>query len=261
MGMRTICAIIFLLFSGLAIAGLAGGAAVAAQDDGPLLVFAASSLAGVLEPALAGSEEGAKARIAYAGSGPLARQIAAGARADLFISANRQWVEYLAQNGLAEDVGARVILANALVIAAAPGVEVPDGPLGKAGLASLLDGQRLAMGNPAYVPAGGYGKLALEWYGVWEAVRARAVLTDSVRATTALVARGEVPYGLIYLTDARAAGLEVVVVLDEDSHPPVRYAAVPVRGGRTGRALRFLAELAAPAAQEVFAAFGFPQLK
>lgn len=252
MGFRALCAgCFFYLWS------LAGGPTALAQANPPLLVFAASSLAGVLEPALAGTAEGAIAKITYAGSGSLARAVIAGAPADLFISANRRWVGVLGRAGLVDEAAGRAVLANRLVLAAGPDIRIPDGPLTRAGVAGLLDGKYLAMGNPAYVPAGDYGKVALQWAGLWQKLQPRLVLTDSTRATAALVTRGEVPFGLIYETDARAAGLNIAFVFPERSHPPVRYVAVPVTGGRDARARQLIDDLGSAGAKTIFASFGF----
>ncbi len=256
MRLRAICAACILSFI-----GLTGSSVAVAQSDRPLLIFAASSLAGVLELALAGKNEGAKAKIVYAGSGSLARQVAAGAQADLFISANRQWVRFLGQAGLAEDSRSKKILANRLVIAAVKKNEQSDGPPAKAGIADMLKDRLLAMGNPAFVPAGEYGKFAFEGLGLWEEMQPQLVFTDSVRAAAALVARGEVPFGLVYKTDAKAAGLNIATTLAEELHPPIRYIAVPILNGRTLRAEQLVDELLSAEAQDVFASFGFPPFK
>jgi len=256
MRLRAFCAACILSFG-----GLMGSFAAVAQSEKPLLIFAASSLAGVLEPALAGKKEGGKAKIAYAGSGSLARQVAAGAQADLFISANRQWVEFLGQAGLVDEARSKKILSNRLVIATVTEKESPDGLAAKAFIADMLKGRLLAMGNPAFVPAGEYGKFALEGLGLWKEVQPQLVFTDSVRAATALVARGEVPFGLVYKTDAKAAGLNIAATLAEDTHPPIRYIAVPILNGRTSRVEQLVDELMSAEAQDVFASFGFPPLK
>lgn len=237
-----------------------GGSIAAARDDVPLLIFAASSLAGVLEPALAGSLEGASARIAYGSSGALVRQIEAGAQADVFLSAHADWSQHLVRSGLAIRGSARQVLANSLVIAAAPDAVLPQYPVIQNGLLALLNERRLALGNPAYVPAGAYGRQALEWYGVWASVEPDLVATDSARAAVTLVARGEVPFGLVYTTDARAAGLRVAFALSQDSHPAIIYVAVAVKGGRLERARQFVADLSTVKARNVFTTFGFRPL-
>lgn len=251
----------------LALLGLSslGSAAAKADSPAPLLVFAASSLAGVLEPVLALTTEGAQTRISFGASGALARQIEAGAEVDLFISANHSWAEYLTGKKLANQSRAKDIVSNKMVIVRAP-LQGGGGKLAINDLKSLPDGQRLAMGDPAYVPAGAYGKGALQWYGVWEDLKSKLVLTNSARGALALVARGEVPYALVYKTDARAAGLEIALTLAAESHPQVIYRAVPIEGkrpnkDRRARTDKLVAELTSPKVQSQFADLGFDQLR
>ena len=228
----------------------------------PLLIFAASSLAGVLEPILAETSEGARTRVSYGGSGALARQIEAGAEVDLFISANQNWTEYLTRKKLADPSLAQDIISNQMVIARASR-QGADEKLTIASLQAALAGGRLAMGDPAYVPAGSYGKQALEWYGVWEELKSKLVLTNSARGALALLARGEVPFALVYKTDAQAAGLEIAIIIAAQSHSPVIYRGLPIgrlhssQPDRAERAEALLTELKSPKIQSKFQLLGF----
>jgi molybdate transport system substrate-binding protein len=229
---------------------------VALADDGPPpLVFAASSLAGVLEAVVEAA--GTEARIAYGGSGQLARQIDAGAGADLFISAHPEWIAFLGEHGRIVADKAVTLFSNRLVIAAAPGNDVELDLRPGADIAAAVGDGRLAMGDPDHVPAGTYGREALRWLRAWEALAPKVARTDNVRAALALVVRGEAPLGIVYETDARAASLRVAGRFPPESHEPVTYVAVPVAGGREAAALRLIAALDGAAARRLISEFGF----
>ena len=185
-------------------------------------VFAAASLMGALDEVAAGWEDrtGGEVRLSYAGSSALARQIEAGAPADVFVSANVDWMDELGERGLTEPGSRRDLLSNRLVLV---------GPAGAAplalepglDLAALLDGGRLAMALVDAVPAGLYGREALRSLGLWGAVEPRVAQAENVRAALALVARGEAPLGVVYASDARAEPrVAVVATFPEGSHPP-----------------------------------------
>lgn len=206
-------------------------------------VFAAASLKGALDEVVAGWGE--EARVSYAGSSALARQIAAGAPADLFISANPEWVGWLEAEGVALERAD--LLSNALVLVA--GADDP-----RVGLEALEGGDRVAMGLVEAVPAGIYGKAALESLALWESVAPRVVQADNVRAALALVALGEAPLGIVYATDALAEPeVRVVAEFPAGSHPPITYpvAALSEAGGP------LMDYLQSPAAAEIFARHGF----
>ncbi|WP_092864532.1 molybdate ABC transporter substrate-binding protein [Albimonas pacifica] len=241
-------------------AGLALAAALApAARAGEVTVFAAASLKNAMDEIAAAfaEETGDEARISLAGSSALARQIQQGAPAEVFVSANSEWMDRLEADGLLA-AGARVdLLRNALVLVA----HGPDAaPLALApglDLAGILGEDRLAMALVEAVPAGIYGKAALESLGLWEAVAPRVAQTDNVRAALALVAAGEAPLGVVYATDAAAEpDVSVVATFPEDSHPPIVYPAALLTGaGET--AAGFLAFLQGPRARAAFERQGF----
>lgn len=227
----------------------------AARADRLTLFAAASTKTAIDSVAAAWRDHSGHDLIAvYGGSSALARQIAAGAPADAFLSANAAWMDDLAGRGLLADGTRRALLGNRLVIIAHP--EAP----------TLDDLQRLAELPPApfamalvdAVPAGIYGKAALTALGLWQALAPQIVQTDNVRAALALVALGEAPFGLVYATDARAEPrVRVVAQLPEDSHPPIIYPIAAVRGGNEALASAFLNYLGGPEARAIFAAQGF----
>ncbi len=177
----------------------------------------------------------------------LARQIEAGAPADVFVSANEAWMDALEEQGLI-DAGSRVdLLRSRLVLVAHGDAAAPVGIGPEMDLAALLDGGRLAMGLVDSVPAGIYAKAALEGLGQWGAVEPMLAQTDNVRAALALVAAGEAPYGIVYATDAVAEdGVTVVGTFPEDSHPPIVYPAAVVAASDNPLAAEYLAFLQGP---------------
>lgn len=197
--------------------GFLGLLATGAQAEAPVVVFAAASLKTVLDKIL----EGRGAVASYTGSGALARQILQGAPADIFISAHGQWMDVVEEAGLV--AGRRVDLASNRLVIVGPRGSVP---LALANLPERLGDGRLAIGQTRAVPAGIYGRAALERLGLWPGLARRLAETDSVRTALALVARGEVPFGLVYATDALAEpAVDVVAEIPADSHPPIRYPA------------------------------------
>ncbi|RNF35852.1 molybdate ABC transporter substrate-binding protein [Paracoccus methylarcula] len=228
-----------------------------------IVVFAAASLKSALDEMAAGfrADTGNDVAISYAGSGKLAQQILAGAPADLFISANLQWMDEIENAGLVAREGRRDILGNRLVLIAndseQPRVEIGPGT----DLPALLDGGRLAMGLVQSVPAGQYGKAALEHLGLWDAVAENVAQTDNVRAALALVSNGEAPFGIVYASDALAGdNVTVAGEFPESSHPPIIYPAALLThtGDQADRA--FLDALSGEAAAAIFARHGFTVL-
>ena len=246
-------AVLALAFCLLGAAGAAAG-----QSDDRVMVFAAASTTGaMLEVADRFAAAGlGRVTASFASSSTLARQIENGAPADVFISANEQWMDYLAERGRI-DVASRVdFLGNGLVL-----VAPRDGPLDLAiapgfPLAAALGDGRLALADPDHVPAGMYAKAALVSLGVWESVRSRLAPMANVRAALVLVERGEVAAGIVYATDA-AASAEVVVVgaFPPATHPPVTYPLALVTGSAAAR--RFRDFLGRAEARAVFAKYGF----
>jgi molybdate transport system substrate-binding protein len=245
------------LLAGLLLAGAGLGPArpAAAQD---LLVFAAASLMGALDEVAAAWTGGGAVVVSYAGSAALARQIEAGAPADVFVPANAAWMDALEAEGLIAPGTRRDLLGNRLVLIAHGAGAAPVGIAPGFDLAGLLGDGRLAMALVDAVPAGVYGKAALVALGVWQAVEPRVAQADSVRAALALVARGEAPYGIVYATDAAAEDdVTVVGTFPEATHPPIVYPAAVTAASAHPRAAAFVDYLASDAAAAAFARHGF----
>ncbi len=222
-------------------------------------VFAAASLGDVLQDAAAAFARHADVEVvvAAAGSSVLARQIAAGAPADLFVSANTDWMDVLERDGLIR-AGTRANVArNTLVLVAHDAGAVALSP--DLDLAALLGEGRLAVALTEAVPAGIYARAALRHLGLWEAAAPRLAEADNVRAALALVAMGEAPYGIVYATDAEAEPrVRVVATFPAESHPPILYPAAVTRDAAApGAALAFLDFLRGDEARAIFARHGF----
>ena len=240
---------------------LAAMASPAAADE--VTVFAAASLADALAEVEAGFEAatGHAVTVVAAGSSALARQIREGAPADVFVSASTDWMDAVEADGLVEP-GTRVdLLGNRLVLVAAGTGAAPVDIGPGLDLAALLGDGRLAMALVDAVPAGVYGKAALETLGLWEAVEGQVAQADNVRAALAFVATGEAPFGIVYATDAVAEPrVSVVGTFPEDSHPPIIYPAAAL-AGRVGPAeAAFMAFLRGPEARAAFLRQGFSVL-
>lgn len=230
-----------------------------AREDGPLVVFAASSLTealgGVAEAFAA--EGGPPLRVSLASSATLARQIEAGARVDVFVSADARWMDYLAERDLIEPGTRRDLLGNELVLIAPADAALRIDIRPGFDLAGALGNGRLAMGDPAYVPAGRYAEAALRSLGAWAQVAARLLPAENVRVALAYVARGEAPLGVVYATDARIEPrVRVAGVFAADTHPPIVYPVALVRGAQPAAKV-FLAFLASARAAAVLRALGF----
>ena len=223
-------------------------------------VFAAASLKEALDGQASRfeSDTGNRVIVAYAGSNALAKQIEAGAPADVFISADLAWMDYLGQRKLLAPGSSINLLRNTLVLVApstsavslkiAPGFD----------LRGALAGGKLAMANTESVPAGKYGKAALEALGVWSGVQDQVVQAENVRAALALVARGEAGFGIVYSTDARAEkGVRVVDTFPRSSHPPIVYPAAIIAGHDAPAAAAFLGALRSASAKSIWERYGF----
>jgi molybdate transport system substrate-binding protein len=239
-------------------------AAPAARAAETVTVFAAASLKTALDAVSAAwtADTGRKAVVSYAASSALAKQIEQGAPADIFISADLDWMDYLGQKDLIDKASVKRLLGNDIVLIApkdstavaeiAPGFE----------LAELLGGGRLAMGDVRSVPAGKYGKAALQSLGVWDSVENSLAQAENVRAALKLVATGEAPLGIVYRTDAEAEPtVKVVGIFPPDSHPPIVYPVAVTADSKAAAAGEFLAYLSSPAAREIFKAQGFRLLE
>ncbi|MBP1850374.1 molybdate ABC transporter substrate-binding protein [Rhizobium halophytocola] len=246
---------------GLALALTAVPLAGAYAKD--VTVFAAASLKDVMGE-IAGSwktETGKTVKLSFAASSALAKQIEQGAPADLYLSADLKWMDYLEKQGLIDSASRRNLLGNAIVLIAPKDADTSirigkDFPLAEA-----LGDEHLAMGNTDAVPAGIYGKQALTSLGVWNSVKGKIAQADNVRAALLLVSRGEAPLGIVYSTDAKAdPGVKVVDSFPEDSHTPIIYPAARLKAGDNEDATAFLEYLSSPKAVEAFKAAGFTAL-
>lgn len=248
-------AFVFSLILGLGL--MPPSPAEAAGDD--VVVFAAASTTDVVTEAASAFEKktGFTVTPSFAASGTLARQIGEGAPANIFISANIQWVDYLDSKGLLESGSRLVIASNQLVLVAPKGDEVPD-PFKFAQLPNLVDGRRLAIGNPAHVPAGSYAKSAFQSLGIWTHLQSNFVLLPNVRAVLALVERGEVPYGVVYETDARLSkDVKIAERFPKESYPVIAYGMAMVKGNASHAAKLFYDYLKSEEGQAIFHKYGF----
>jgi molybdate transport system substrate-binding protein len=235
---------------------------VRAADRDSVTVFAAASLSDALQ-ALAAEyrrERGIDIRFSFAASSTLARQIEAGAPADIFVSANAEWMDYLAGKSLIEPASRVEPLGNALVMIAPAdnaiqSIDITQG-FDIAGL--IGKGNRLAAGDPAHVPAGLYAEKALRSLKVWSSAEPLLARADSVRSALVLVERGEAPLGIVYATDALASPkVKIVGTFPQNSYPPIVYPFAIVAGRDTSAARTFLQYLTAGTAASVYRHFGF----
>ena len=243
---------------------LALGLVLPAAAQAPITVFAAASLKNALDEAAAAyarDSATAPAKISYAASSTLAKQIEQGAPADVFISADPDWMDYLAQKGLIRAAGRRDLFTNHLALVAPRESAVrldirPGFPL-----AAALGGQRLAMAGPD-VPAGRYGQQALTVLGVWDQVKDKTARGENVRATLQFVVRGEAPLGIVYDTDALSEpAVKIIGLFPESSHPRIIYPGAVVAASTAPGAARFLAYLQGAKGQAIFRKYGFAALK
>jgi len=234
---------------------------VQAKQGDTIKVFAAASLKNALDDAGQAftRQSGQTISVSYAASSALAKQIEQSAPADIFISADLDWMDYLEERELLLEGTRKNLLGNDLVLIApasstlsldiAPGFD----------LAGALAGGRLAVGSVQGVPAGKYAKAALESLKVWDSVADKLAQADNVRAALALVAQGEAPLGIVYKTDAFAEPkVKIIARFPEDTHPPIIYpAAILKEAAAPDAAKAFLAFLGTPEAGEIFSKHGF----
>jgi len=237
----------------------ASPAAPPAAKASSFTVFAAASLKNALGEAVAAwkAKTGEDIAISYAASFPLARQIEAGAPADIFVGADEESMDYLAERKLVKAETRKDFLSNDLVLIAPTGG--PDKvELTPAGVAGALKDGRMALGDPASVPAGKYGKAALTNLKIWDGVKDHLALADSVRSALLYVSRGETPLGVVYLTDAKAAAKDakIVATFPEKTHAPIRYP-IALTSAAQEPAAKFLAWLLGPESAPFFRKQGF----
>lgn len=262
---REIAAGLVLLLAGC---GPGDGGPAPPRDDGaespsqPVRLYAAASLTDVLTDVAARFESRGGGRVvaSFGASSTLAQQIREGAPPGVFVSASAEWADRVVGWGLAEPGSRTDLLTNSLVVVVPRAAADPPSRI--AGLADLADGRfaRIALADPAAVPAGKYARAALETAGVWERVAPRVVAAQDVRGALAWVARGEAPVGIVYVTDAASsAAVEVAVRVPPDLHPAIVYPALVVKGAGPG-ARALLEFLRSDEAREVFVAAGFAPL-
>lgn len=230
----------------------------------PVLVFAAASLKNALDDITAQYERetGRKVSVSYAASPALARQIESGAPADLFISADLDWMDYLQTRNLIKTETRANWLGNRLVLVA-PRTSTATVTIGPGlSLTELLGDGRLAMADPKTVPAGKYGRAALESLGIWQSVENRLAQTENVRAALALVSRGEAPLGIVYQTDAAAdPNVRIAGTFPENTHPPIVYPIALTAQSANTDAAAFLAYARSPVTRPPLEQQGFTVLK
>jgi molybdate transport system substrate-binding protein len=224
-----------------------------------LTVFAAASLTEVLQEIAEAyrAKTGVATRFSFGASSALAKQIEAGAPADAFVSADVEWMDYLASHGSVDLKTRRNVAGNELVLIAPAGSGVTLAITKGFPLASALGKGRLAIADPAYVPAGRYARSALTALGVWAQAEPHLAPAENVRAALALVSRGEAPLGIVYRTDAAVdPKVRVVAAFPADSYPPIVYPAAKLANG-AAEAAGFVEFLASPEAQALFRKRGF----
>jgi molybdate transport system substrate-binding protein len=228
-----------------------------------LLVFAAASMTNVLEEfgTAFTQSTGTPVKFSFAASSVLARQIEAGGRADVFVSADQEWMDYLQARDLIDKASRRDLVGNRLVLIAPADSKLSLKIAPRFALAAALGDGRLATGDPDTVPVGRYARTALTKLGVWDQVEARLVRAENVRSAMLFVARGEVPLGIVYSTDALVdTKVRVVDTFPEDTHAPITYPAAAVRGANPESAA-LLKFLSGSDAQTIWRKFGFIELK
>ncbi len=248
-----------------ALASTAGGARPAEAQGKDVVILAAASLKNALDDASAAwtKQTGKSTKISYAASSALARQVEAGIPADIFISADVPWMNHVAERKLIKAPSRSDFLGNQIVLIAAKDSKI-DLKIDKGfGLrAALGNDGRLAMGNVDSVPAGKYGKAALESLGVWSSVADRVAQAENVRMALTLVSRGEAPLGIVYKTDAASdPNVRIVGAFPDGTHPPIIYPMALLAGSTNPDAQAFVDYLKSPAARPFFEKQGFTVLK
>ena len=237
---------------------LALAATVAGAQD--VIGFAAASLTNAFEEIAKAhrAKGGGPVKFSFAASSTLAKQIESGASADIFASADEQWMDYLAERKLIEAATRSSRLGNALVLVTPATDKRPVYIKPRFDLAGMIGSGKLATGDPAHVPVGRYAQQALTKLGVWDAVAPKIARTDNVRAALLLVERGEAPFGIVYATDAAASGkVNIAGTFPADSYPPVSYPFAILAKRDRPEVRRFFDFLHGPEAQAVYRKAGF----
>ena len=241
---------------------LPGTVSAVAADK--ITVFAASSLKNALDAVNASwkADSSKEAIISYAASPALAKQVEGGAPADVFISADLNWMKYLTDKNLVAPGTEVKLLGNQIVLVVRTDSTAETKIEKNFKLADLIGDSKLAMGNVESVPAGKYGKAALESLGVWSSVAGKVAQAENVRAALKLVSTGEAAAGIVYATDAKADDtVKVLGTFPEDSHPPIVYPAAVIATSKNPDAAEFMKYLQSDKAKAIFAGQGFIVLK
>ena len=239
---------------------LSGCGNPAGEQDREIIIFAAASMKSALDEAVESweKESGKDVTISYAGSSTLAKQLEQGAPADMFISANLEWMDYLAERKLIDVRTRSNFLGNRLILVAPNSSDLTITIAPDFDLAGVLGDSRLAMANTDAVPAGMYGKTALESLGVWGAVRGKIAQAQDVRAALALVSRGEAPLGIVYQTDAAAdPNVKILDTFPEETHGPIVYPIALMAASNNQEAQALLGFLTSEKAAPYFKKQGF----
>jgi len=236
--------------------------APARAQGGDVVVFAAASLKNALDAVNAQwqKETGKSAKISYAASSALAKQIEQGAPAQMFISADLDWMDYVEKKNQIKPESRSNLLGNRIVLIAPKDKAQPIDIKPGFDLAKVLGDGRLSMANVDSVPAGKYGKAALEKLGVWASVSNKLAQAENVRAALLLVSRGEAPAGIVYQTDAASdSSVKIIGTFPEDTHPPIIYP-IALTANASPDAAAFLAYIRSDKAKPLFEAQGFTVL-
>lgn len=252
--LNRICAVMVVAAATVALSGAASG-----QDKG-ILVFAAASMKDSLDQvdSTFAKAQSVKVTASYAASSALMKQIEGGAPADVFISADLDWMDYGAKHKLIKDETRVNLLGNKLVLIAAKDSKQGEVAIGPGfDLAKLAGDGRVATGDVRAVPVGLYAKASLEKLGAWATAEPKMAMTENVRVALTLVARGEAKLGIVYSTDAKAEpGVKVIGTFPDDSHPPIIYPAAATSQAKP-EAMQYLDYLRSAAAKAIFESYGF----
>lgn len=249
-----------ILYAATAFLGLLAGPQPATAQDS-ITVFAAASLRNALDETDSAFTKatGIKVVASYAASSTLAKQIAQGAPADVFISANVKWMDFLAKHKQIKPDTRVNLLGNSLVLIAPKSSKLEHVNIAKGfDIAKLAGPGRIAVADVKAVPAGLYAKAALQSLGAWQAAEPKLAQAENVRATLAYVARGETPLGIVYSTDAAIEpAVKIVGTFPAGSHPPIIYPVAAIAQTKSPAVPRYLHFLGTSAAKAIFEKYGF----
>jgi molybdate transport system substrate-binding protein len=249
------------LFAALSVIAAIACAPQPATAQDSIIIFAAASLKNALDDTNAAFTRatGVKVVSSYAASSALAKQIESGAPADVFVSADLKWMDYVAEHKLIKPDTRINLLGNKLVLIAPKDSKLDKVEIAKGfDIAKIAGDGRIAVADVKAVPAGLYAKAALESLGAWATAEPRLAMAENVRATLAFVARGETPIGIVYETDAKVEpNVKIVGVFPESSHPPVIYPVAATASGGNPATPRYLGFLRAGGAKAILEKYGF----